>query len=198
MSHPIVETAFREFAEVGRLAVVVELKLRLLTNKIHEVKDYALAKSIAELESALMPFLLEKGLISEPEKRHLELSRKIRNKIFHCEFETAVALIEELRGTPTPTGIVTGARLDEISGDTILDKVFALAEAAQTGKTTKGVFKVDATTTQDAGIFGWLVNALSKGVLQEGQKAAAESIAVLDRVFDVLAAQDLARGRTES
>jgi hypothetical protein len=29
MSHPLVEKAFQEFSEVGRIAVVIELKVRL-------------------------------------------------------------------------------------------------------------------------------------------------------------------------
>lgn len=198
MSHPVVETAFREFSEVGRLAVIVELKLRLLTNKITEVKGYALAKSIAELESALLPYLREKRLIADTEKKHLELSRKIRNKIFHCEFEAAVALIEELRGRPAPAGAVTAGKLDEMEGGSTLDKVMALAEAHHSGKPSRGVVRVDAATTKDADVFGWLLNALSKGVLREGQKVAEESISVLDRVFDTLAKQDYERGKSES
>ena len=110
-SHPIVEKAFTEFSEVGRLAVIVELKLRLLTNKIEGIQEYAHVKSIAELESALLPYLVEKKLISEKEKVHLELSRKIRNKIFHCEFEAAVKHIEELRGIQTQKGALTAIKL---------------------------------------------------------------------------------------
>lgn len=44
MSHPIVERAFNEFSEVGRISVVIELKIRLLTNKIPEIKEFAPTK----------------------------------------------------------------------------------------------------------------------------------------------------------
>jgi hypothetical protein len=114
MSHPIVEAAFEEFSEIGKRAVVVELKIRLLANKIPDIQSYAHAKHIVETENALLPYLVEQGLISEQEKKHLELSRRIRNKIFHCEFESAVKLVEELRGEPMSSGAVKGAKLDEV------------------------------------------------------------------------------------
>ncbi len=195
MSHPLVEAAFEEFSEIGKKAVVVELKIRLLANKIPDIQSYAHAKHVLETENALLPFLVEKGLISEPEKKHLELSRKIRNKIFHCEFESAVKLVEELRGETMPSGALTGAKLDEVEGKDILEKIMNFAGAAQSGKSIKGMFKVDQVTTKYAGIFGWLVDAYTKDLLKEGQTIATESLAVLDRVFDVLAQQDYDKGR---
>jgi hypothetical protein len=194
MSHPLVEQAFKEFAEVGRLAVIVELKTRLLANKIPEIQSYAHANRIAETEAALLPYLKEKKLISEGEKEHLEFSRKIRNKIFHCEFESAVDLIEELRGRPLASGVVTGAKLDELDGTTILDKIMGFAKTVQEKREIKGTFKVEKTTTKEAGVFGWLLEALAKGLLNEGQQVVNESLVVLDRVFDALAKQDYERG----
>lgn len=191
MSHPIVDQAFQEFSEVGKIAVIVELKIRLLASKIPKIEEYAHSHRISETEAALLPYLVEQNLISEEEKNHLEASRRIRNKIFHCEFESAVDFIEKLRGKPLPPGAVTGAKISELEGENMLEKILSFAEAVQSGKTAKGTFKVDQTTTKEAGIFGWLVDALTKGVLQEGKQIATESLAVLDRVFDTLAKQDM-------
>lgn len=191
MSHPIVEQAFLEFSEVGRIAVVVELKIRLLASKIPKAEESALAHRISDTEATLLPYLVEQKLITEDEKNHIETSRKIRNKIFHCEFESAVDLIEKLRGKPLQSGAITGAKIDELEGENILEKILKFAEAVQTGKSAKGTFKVDQTTTKEAGIFGWLVDAMTKGMLQEGQAVAKESLNVLDRVFETLAQRDL-------
>ncbi|HPI40815.1 MAG TPA: hypothetical protein PLJ21_08410 [Pseudobdellovibrionaceae bacterium] len=191
MGYPIVDQAFGEFSEVGRIAVVVELKLRLLANKIPHLQDFALAQRIYDTESAVLPYLVGQGLISDAEKKHIESSRKIRNKIFHCEFESAVRLIEELRGNELSPGIVTAAKIDELPGDNILDKILGFANAVQSGTSTSGVFKVEKSTTQEAGIFGWLVEAMAKGVLVEGQKIANESLIVLDRVFGAMANRDI-------
>lgn len=100
MSHTIVEQAFNGFSEIGKIAVVIELKLRLLSKKFPEIQSSAHAIKISETESALLPLLLENEFITIDEQKHLEQSRKIRNKIFHCEFETAVKLIEELSEKP--------------------------------------------------------------------------------------------------
>lgn len=191
MSYPPIERAFTEFAEVGKTAVLIELKVRLLANKIEGLQQYAYAHHISETESALLPYLVDNGFISVLEKEHLEHSRKIRNKIFHCEFESAVKLIEKLRGQPLPSGTVVGANISELPGTNILEKIMNFATAVQTGQEVEGAFKVDHTTTKKAGIFGWLIEAHSKGVLEEGQKIAQESLAVLDRVFDDLAKKDM-------
>lgn len=187
MSHPIVEDAFSAFSKIGQVAVLVELKFRLLANKIPEVQNYATAKNLSETEAALLPYLLEKGLITESESNHIELSRKIRNKIFHCEFESAVRLVEELRGSSLQHGSVTGARIDDLPGSNILEKILNFATSVQTGKSIDGTFKVENESTKQAGIFGWLIEAHTKGLLIEGQSIANDSLKIIDRVFDSLA-----------
>lgn len=196
-SNEITKSAFNAFSEVGKHAVVVELNMRLMTNKIPELKTYAHANRISETEAALLPYLVEKGLITEIEKSHLEFSRKIRNKIFHCEFETAVRLIEELRGRPLQKGIVTGAKIDELEGNNILEKILNFANGVQVGKPVKGSFKVEESTTVEAGIFGWLLEAHAKGALNEGVNVVGESVLVLDRVFNVMAKQDYENGKKD-
>lgn len=190
MSHPLIEEAFSAFSKIGQIAVVVELKFRLLANKIPDVQAFATAKNLNEVELALLPYLLEENLISEQEKKHIELSRKIRNKIFHCEFETAVRLVEELRGAPLQKGAVTGARIDELPGENILEKVINFATSVQTGKPISGTFKVEDEITKHAGIFGWLIEAHAKGLLNESQEIANESLRILDRIFDSLAQKE--------
>lgn len=96
--------------------------------------------------------------------RHLTRTGSLRNR----EFESAVNLIEELRGHPLPSGAVTGAKIDELEGKDILEKLVGFAEAAKKGTPAKGIFKVDQTTTKEAGIFGCLLDALTKGLLTEG------------------------------
>ena len=195
MSYPLVEAAFNEFGEVGRLAVLVELKIRLLTNKITHLQDYAFSHSLSGTEAALLPYLLENKLISEEEKSHLELSRKIRNKIFHCEFEEAVKFIEELRGEKMQSGSVIGAKIDELEGDNILEKIIGLAGAIQSGKAAKGAFKIESKTTKFAGIFGWLIEAQTKELLVESQKIASQALSIIERVFETLAKQDFENAR---
>ena len=196
-NNQITQVAFDAFSEVGKHAVIVELSMRLMANKIPELKAYAHANRISETEAALLPYLVEKNLMTEAEKSHLEFSRKIRNKIFHCEFETAVKLIEELRGKPLQKGIVTGAKIDELEGKDILEKILNFASGVQSGKAVKGSFKVEESTTVDAGIFGWLLEAHAKGALNEGISVVRESVSVLDRVFNIMAKQDYENGKKD-
>ena len=169
-----VQRAFDSFAEVGRLAVLQELKVRLLANKTKEIQDSAYAFKVADTEDAVLKYFTDKKMISEDESKLIVGTRRIRNKILHCEFDAAVKLIEDVSGKPLSGPSVRVIKLAEnASGEDILKSI--MGEAVEP-------IEVKNTTLKEGGLFGWLLDLVQRGGFNEAITQFKRSLEVIDRL----------------
>jgi hypothetical protein len=125
-------------------------------------------------EDAVIRYFSDKGLLSPDECKLIESTRKIRNKILHCEFDSAIELIEVLAG-PLPGPSVTMIKLpDNTSGEEILNAVFAGVAAPQ---------KVSDATLKEAGLFGWLLDVTQRGGFKVAVEQFRKALLIIDRVI---------------
>lgn len=166
--------AVGQFSEVGRLAVMQELNTRLLANKTKEIEEAAFEYNLHKVEEAVIAHFKVKQLLSDDEEKLLKASRKIRNKILHCEFDTAMDLVCEFTGkTPkVPVEMVKfepgtpGAELLELIQDESKRK------------------DVDTLSLKEGGLFGWLLQLVMAGILKDAREIFLSSNAVIDRLLD--------------
>lgn len=96
------ELSFEIFGEVARLAVLQELKIRLLADKTESIKDAAFEFHAFETEKKVIGLFSQLGHLEPEEAPLLSKTRAIRNKILQCEFSVAVKKIEDFIGSALP------------------------------------------------------------------------------------------------
>lgn len=173
-SYPPVQIAFDLFAEVGRLAVMQELKVRLLANKTREIQDSAYAFKVSDTEDAILKYFSDKKMLTEDESKTIVATRKIRNKVLHCEFDAAVKLIEAASGKPLPgPGVKVIKIAENATGEDILKSIFGDAIERK---------DVKDTTLKEGGLFGWLLDLAQRGGFSAAIEQFKKSLEVIDRL----------------
>jgi len=184
--------AFELFAEVGRLSVLQELKIRLIANKIEGIENTAFSFSVKTTEEAVYDYFEKSGEIEEDERRFLEHTRKIRNKILHCEFDKALKLIEELGDDKLPSKVVHQVNVKGLDGEGLLDMIFHAQEQITNGDITDERIKdVSGLKPEEAGLYGWFLHLAASGALNQALKAFEVSQKALNRLSEVHAKKDL-------
>lgn len=176
-----IQAAFDCFAEVGQLAVLQELKIRLLADKTKAIQESAYAFTVAETEDAVVKYFYDKDMISMAESQLIKTTRKIRNKILHCEFDSAIKHIEKLVG-PLPGPSVTMVKLPEnSSGEGILNAIFEGISKPR---------KVSEVSLKEAGLFGWLLDVTQRGGFKAAIEQFQRAISVINRLINETAKLD--------
>lgn len=155
------DIAIENFAEVGKLAIKQELKMRLLANKTEAIKGSAFDKRFGNVEEAVIQYFRKGNHISQFEIDILTKSRQIRNKILHCEFDAAIKLIEEYNQKSLTGPSIKVLHVGDLSGEDLLTKIKNFDLHAR---------PVEQMNKQDAGIFGWLLQINQKGGFEEAFK----------------------------
>ncbi len=168
------DIAIDNFAEVGRLAIRQELKMRLLANKTKEIKDSALAFKLEKVEEAVINHFKISQNISNAEIELLSTSRKIRNKILHCEFDTALKLIENHNKKPLQGPSVKVLHIGDKRGQDLLDAIFYIANGSKS---------IEELTENEKDLFGWLMQIQQTGGFKEAYKTFIESNKIIERLI---------------
>src|ERR1700740_2963518 len=92
------------------MSATVELRLRMLANKIPELRAFAHEQNLGDVEMAIIKHFAQ--ALAEEEKSTLARCRQLRNKILHCDFRAARKKLSEL-GITTPSG---NARVIDVRG----------------------------------------------------------------------------------
>lgn len=149
--------AFEAFARAAALACVFELKLRLLADSTPNLTRWALEPKLSKV---LEPVLQEYGSkLSESETKLLRECVRLRNKLIHVELSRVTGRL-----------VTFGEELDR-------------GQVFQLGLDTGEVKKVDATSTKDGRIIGWLLESALSGAFDAGRRLFFDATVVLDRLF---------------
>ena len=165
------------FLEQFKLAsgegAVVELKLRLLADKIPTLQRFAHAQTLQGIENEIAQHFGH--ALSEAEKSTLALCPELRNKILHCNFSVARERLADLGAEPQSASVrkidLTGIGANEMR-----------AKVEQAIVQNQGTFVSGSPTTQPGSVFGWLLEVGAAGDFQNAVSAFRNAAAIVDRL----------------
>ena len=175
MKSPILAMFLEPFKAAAAEGAAVELKLRLLAGKVPSLQKYAHTKHLGDIEDDLAKHFGD--ALSADEKETLRLCRQLRNKVLHSDFRAARDKLKEL-GMETQPG---GAVKIDLPNPTIaeLSKKLAGVKAG-----TEGV-AAHTLSMEEAGIYGWLLEAGSAGDFEKASNAFKSAAAIADRLANI-------------
>jgi len=149
----------------------LELNLRLLADKT-DGSD-ACAYKLEQIEAQIA--VVFAGHLTEADVGTLRLSRQLRNKLLHGDFRQARERLHGLGVALRPGGV---RRMQIAPGESVLQTIesgLANYEALPTVS--------DMTSTQAAGIFGWLLELSQSGALKEAERVFLRANEIVDRLM---------------
>lgn len=167
----IFEQQYKAAAAEG---AIIELRLRLLADKVPELRKFAHDKRLKDVENLIAQHFAQ-GL-TDDEKRTLELCRQLRNKILHCDFRAARNKLEQLGANPQP-GQVKKIDIHDLSGTQMREKITKAFVGVE------GTFEYVADSAAAPGsVFGWLMEVGRAGDFNHAVDAFAHAAAIVDRL----------------
>ena len=163
------------FKAAAAEGAVVELKLRLLAGKVPALQKYAHKKELGEIETDLVKHF--DGSLSAQEKETLRLCRQLRNKVPHSDFRAARGKLNEL-GVETQAGGVVKIDLPAVTVAELSKKILGVKAG------TEGVY-AHTLSMEEAGVYGWFMEASSAGDFQKASDAFERAGAIVDRLAGV-------------
>ena len=169
---------FDQYKLASSEGAVLELKLRLLADKIPQLQEFAHAQKLEDIESEISRHFGE--ALSHHEKSTLGLCRQLRNKILHCNFSVARETLALLGIEPQPGGV---RKVD-------LSLLTATQMAAKTQRAIAGQqgaleYVSMSQTINPGSVFGWLLEMGSAGDFSKAAQAFQEAAAIVDRLANV-------------
>lgn len=164
-----------DFLEQFKLAsgegAVVELKLRLLADKIPTLQRFAHAQKLEDIEKEIVQHFGD--ALSETDKCTLALCRQLRNKILHCNFSVAREQLATLGVSPQAAGVrmITGIAANEIR-----------AKVERAIVQNQGTPVSGLSATQPGSVSGWLLEAGAAGDFMKAVSAFRSAAAIVDRL----------------
>jgi len=134
----------------------LRLHLPLFAGAHEELCAFAHAYLLADVESAIVRILGNR--LCEQDKELLKDCRQLRNKVLHCDFRAVKQKLGDM-GITIATGGVTKVNLN--TGETAL---------------------VSDTSSEAGGVFGWLLEAQSSGLLKHALDVFGQSITLVRRL----------------
>jgi hypothetical protein len=167
----IFEQQYKRAAAEGAL---VELRLRLLADKVPELRSIAHDERLERVETLIGEHFADALTIDE--KAALGLCRQLRNKVLHCDFRAARGKLEEL-GADTRRGNVKRIDFQGLSGTQMAEKI-ARVEAGD-----EAAFEYVANLRAEPGsVFGWLIEAGEAGDFNQAIDAFARASEIVHRL----------------
>jgi hypothetical protein len=163
-----------EYQAAAAEGALIELKLRLLVDKVPTLRSFAHSKQLENVESQVVQHFT--SLLTEEDKKGLELCRQLRNKILHCDFRAARNKLIELGAEPHSGGVKKVSIL-RLSGAQVAQKV------ADASAGMAGTFESVAETPTDPGnVFGWLLEMGAAGDFRSAVEAFKKAAETVDRL----------------
>ena len=178
MAFPLTQIFMNQYKVAAGEGALVELKLRLLADKVPALQKFAHQQRLQDVEAAIVEcygtFLLE------ADKGTLKTCCQLRNKILHCDFSAAREKLEALGFKPRSGGV---RRVDVagLSGPQIRDKL--AAAFANIPGTSEPV--AEGMTKAPHSIYGWLLEMGNGGDFQLGANAFRAATAIVDKLIDI-------------
>lgn len=160
----------------------VELKLRLLADKIPSLQRYTHAQRLEDIEAEVATHFGD--ALSEEDKQTLALCRQLRNKILHCNFSSAREKLEEL-GIKQQSGGIGRTDLAGMNSSDMRTKV----KATIAGEPGTSVPVMASPTTTAGSVFGWLLEVGNAGDLLAAANAFRRASVIVDQLAVVSATE---------
>jgi hypothetical protein len=166
--------AYKEAAGEGS---VIELKMRLLANKIPELQSFACAKNLKDVEAKIVCYFANE--LSEQDCQALRLCRQLRNKVLHCDFHAARGRLKEL-GVQTGDGGVQRVGIQGLSTHQIAEKIGEVAS----GRMNTAQAIAESSSTKDGTVYGWLLELGVAGDFTQASNAFKAAAVIIDRLME--------------
>jgi hypothetical protein len=164
-----------EYKAAAAEGTVLELKLRLLADRVPTLQPFAHAQSLAEIETQIAQHF--GAALTEEENNTLALCRVLRNKILHGDFRAAREKLAEL-GIETQHGGVKKVDLAGLATPRMTEKItHAIAGAP-------GSYEQVADTEAKApgSVYGWLLEGHTAGDFRQAVDAFKRTAVIVDRL----------------
>lgn len=164
----VIKPAFQRAAAEGAW---LEMNVRILADKTKGINAYAPSLDAIERDIARV-FAAQ---LSEADVETLRLSRQLRNKLLHGDLHEARSKLQGL-GVPVKSGGVRKMRI--LPGESVLQSI-------QAGLANHDAIPVvsDMTSTEEAGLFGWLLELATSGALDDMAQVLRSANAIVDRLM---------------
>jgi hypothetical protein len=167
----IFEEQYKGAAAEGAL---LELRLRLLADKVPELQSFAHRERLEDVEDLIVKHFAD--MMNDDEKELLKLCRQLRNKILHCDFRSARHKLEALGAGPERSN-VKKLNVQGLTGAQMAEKIAAAAGD------TAGTFEYVADKASGPGtVFGWLLEVGAAGDFVRAIGCFARAAVIVDRL----------------
>ena len=166
----IFEQQYKDAAAEGAL---VELRLRLLADKLPDLRSVAHDEKLEKVENLICEHFAD--ALTDDEKAALGLCRQLRNKVLHCDFRAARGKLERL-GTDAQRGGAKRVALHGLLGNQMAEKL-ARAEAGD-----ETAFEYVADLQGPGTVFAWLIEAGGAGDFNQAAEAFSRASQILHRL----------------
>jgi hypothetical protein len=175
---PFTGKFLEQYKAAAAEGAIVELKMRLLADKIPALQKYAHEKNLSNVEAEVTKHF--RTSLTDADIETLCLCRRLRNKILHCDFRVARDKLEELN-VPRPHRGVQKLDVRCLSGAQVAEEV----ASAKAGVEGAFVYVADTQTTEPGSIFGWLYEMGQGGDFHNAATAFAGAEAIVDRLANL-------------
>jgi hypothetical protein len=164
----------RQYKEAAAGGALIELRLRLLADKIPELQKLAHDVRLEDVETLIVQHFAT--ALSEDEKTTLRVCRQLRNKVLHCDFRAVRGKLEQL-GADTQRGNVKRVDIRGLSGTQMAEKIVRVEAEDKTA------FEYVADSGAGPGsVFGWLIEAGEAGDFNQATDAFARAAVIVHRL----------------
>jgi hypothetical protein len=172
--HSPTEIFERQYKAAAAEGAIVELKIRLLADKVPQLQQFAHNKTLSNVETLITKHFA--ASLSEEEARTLDLCRVLRNKILHCDFRAAREKLEQL-GITTPRGRVRMTDIQGLFGPETIERIAGVAA------NRPGTFQnVSDLAFSPGTVLGWLIELGVAGDFTGAADCFVRAAAILDRL----------------
>jgi hypothetical protein len=168
----IFEAQYKDAAAEG---AIIELNMRLLVDKVPALQKFTHDQRLEDVETLIVQHFAV--VLTDDEKRTLELCRQLRNKILHCDFKARKKL-QQIGAAPS-RGDVKKIDISGLSGKEMLQKLTSAAG------NVAGSFEYVADLPAGPGsVYGWLIEVGQAGDFVQAVDAFKRSAAIVDRLAE--------------
>lgn len=172
------QMAYERIYIIGGLAALLELKTRLLADKEDNTEEHARAWNVGKTEEAVVAYFISIKMLTPEESEILKTARLVRNKFLHGDFREAIKIVEGHRGEAFSGKSVGVLNVKNKSGEELL----ATLEGTLSGEVVPT--PIESVDDEEGKLFGWLLQSLLSGALDEAAVLLRKAIAIIERVSD--------------
>lgn len=150
--------------------------MRLLADKMPTLRKFAHDQRLEDVETLIVQQFA--AVLSDDEKRTLELCRQLRNKILHCNFKAARKKLQQIGAEPS-RGDVKKVNISGLSGKEMLEKLTSAA-----GNVAGSFEHVADLPAGPGSVYGWLIEIGQAGDFVQAVDAFKRGAAIVDRLAE--------------